>query len=126
MRVNNKSEYTKIYFPKHKSNSRCIYYKIILYSELTNNEYSFKSVDEQNYTDYYVFSLPLHDLEKGEYVYKVIPIYTYYIHKEKFEIELKDKCFSKGLLIIGDNIHDQYIEYIPDNKIKINDVIYYE
>lgn len=126
MRVCNKTEHTKIYFPKHKHNSRCIYYKIKFISELTNNEYIFKSVDEQNFMDYYVFTLNLKDLENGEYVYQIFPVYSYFINKKMYEMEVTDKCFSDGLIIIGDNKNEQYIEYTADNKIKINDVIYYE
>ena len=38
MKVSNKTEQSRIYFPKNKHNSKCLYYKIVLHSELTNEE----------------------------------------------------------------------------------------
>ena len=78
MKVSNKTEQSRIYFPKNKHNSKCLYYKIVLHSELTNDEIIIKCVDEKELMDYYVFTLNLKDVRTGEYVYSIFPIYSYY------------------------------------------------
>ena len=125
MKVSNKTEQSRIYFPKNKHNSKCLYYKIVLHSELTNEEIIIKCVDEKELMDYYVFTLNLKDVRTGEYVYSIFPIYSYYSKTEEKDIEYCLKCDARGLIIVGD-YEGSYIEYEPENNAKIHEVIYYE
>lgn len=128
MIIKNKTSQTTIYIPKHKVEHKSLFYKLYFVSEYTNKEYLFNVVDEKNFMDYFVFTLNLEDIPEGEYVYKLIPVFSYYDVKKKENIEYTTSCISTGLIIIGKERETKQVkEYLPDNKIKENDkIIYYE
>lgn len=137
MVIDNKSIYTRIYISKNKITNNYTYYKLRLTSEATNKQYVYNTVDEDNLMDYYVFTIKIGDdyIPEGEYVYEVIPYYTFYDKVQQKNIEKNFGHVAKGLIIVKDksvpyiieNLHDNRREiYGDENNEKNPDIIYYE
>lgn len=126
MRIKKKSERNVIYIPKHYVDNDYIFLKLYLISEYSNDIYTFMTVDDKSYANYFVLTLDLSEVPDGEYVYDLRPIFNNWNAEEDKYMEIEKDCISKGLIIIGDK-KNEVKEYLPENGIKnTEDVKYYE
>ena len=126
MKVKVKSDKNILYIPKHYVDNEYIFLKLYLISEYSYDIYTFMTVDENTYSDYFVLNINLLDVPDGEYVYDLRPIFNNWNAEEDKYMEIEKDCVSKGLIIIGD-AETKVKEYLPDNEIKnTEDIKYYE